>query len=836
MRSSREVPASEVTVCNDPALLEENPAEIQARTDLLPARAAQALTLGLASRIPGFHVYVACDPELVFDRDLVLAAEKAAEAFPSPPDVAYVHDFDRPEAPSPLILPAGKARAFADLVEKVIDSLERRLRQLAATPEIREAQQILARELASKNKQVVSDLESYARSLGFGVKSVPGGVQTFPILHGKPVSAEQFEVLDESTKRALTESEGKLSSAVEDAAKRIRDMTEDVNAASDDALQKAAEQIIAEELVPIVDTFGDIPAVVHYVEQVGKQLVHDWMDFVEPDRDCGPEHTHCEPGRCDRDHGDPEIAKRTGRFRVNVFVSRQPQAKAPVVYEGNPTFANLFGYLERRARYGALLTDFMRIRAGAFSQASGGFLIVRASDLLTDPIIWERFKRVLRDLHIAVEDPLGPLGMYATTLRPKPLPLEVRVVLIGSHELYEQLLEADPDFAALFRVKVEVDWRVDRSPALLRLLDGYLMSLPSVRKLGMSFSQQARSRLLDFATRLAGDRGRVALTCMPLEETACFAAIRTQQRDATGIVSAEDVDAAWYDRRERSGGIEREMRELALRGDILVDTSGALVGVVNGLSVFSAGDVDFGQPMRITAVVSLGREGVIDVEREAQLGGSLHTKGVAIVRGFLSYMFGQERPLSLRVQIAFEQSYGEIDGDSASASELFAILSALADVGIDQGISVTGSVNQLGEIQAIGGLCVKIEGFFDIARGRGLTGSQGVLLPKSNLRHLVLRPDVTKAIADGTFHLYAISTVGEGIEILTGLAAGSRDSTGRFPAGSVFGRVERRLIELAELLRDAESGPVDRNVGVDGPETDGVESGGDFMRCGSSDR
>ncbi|MGD0526424.1 MAG: S16 family serine protease, partial [Polyangiaceae bacterium] len=293
------------------------------------------------------------------------------------------------------------------------------------------------------------------------------------------------------------------------------------------------------------------------------------------------------------------------------------------------------------------------------------------------------------------------------------------------------------------------------------------------------------------------------------------------------VVGADEIQAAWRERRERSGSAERHIRSITLRGEVALETGGARVGVVNGLSVFSAGDVEFGQPMRITAVVGIGREGLVDVEREAQLGGSIHTKGVAILRGYLSRMFGQERPLSLRAQLAFEQSYGEIDGDSASSSELFAVLSALADVGIDQSMAVTGSVNQLGEMQAIGGVCAKIEGFFDLCKARSLTGLQGVLIPRANLPHLVLRDDVADALAHGQFHLYAVDTAAQGIEILTGVPAGERDASGRFPASSVFGRVERRIIEIAERLREAEGHMVSETTdvieeatsaeGIDGP-------------------
>jgi predicted ATP-dependent protease len=379
-------------------------------------------------------------------------------------------------------------------------------------------------------------------------------------------------------------------------------------------------------------------------------------------------------------------------------------------------------------------------------------------------------------------------------------------------------------------------------------LDSYLMNMAAERDWGR-FDRSARARLLDLATRLAGDREKLALALSPLEETMAFACTLATARsdeppppekdgaretlevstDRKGnseprpfrasipptsmvVVSAEDIDVAWRERRERLGAMERQIRELAIRGEIAVDTAGERVGVVNGLSVFSAGDVEFGQPMRITAVVALGKEGIIDVEREAQLGGSIHTKGVAIIRGYLSRLFGQERPLSLRAQIAIEQSYGEIDGDSASSAELFAVLSALADVPIHQGIAVTGSVNQLGELQAIGGVCAKIEGFFDLCASRGLDGKQGVLIPKANIPHLVLRDDVMKAIEAGTFHLFAVEKIEQGIEVLTGVAAGTRDTFGHFPASSVFGRVERRLIEIAERLRQAEGHTIPADV------------------------
>jgi predicted ATP-dependent protease len=813
----------------------------------VPTVARRALELGLSAREPSFHVFVAADPAVMIEDDIVRYASRFASTRPTPSDIVYVHDFDHPEAPRPLVLPAGAGPALVSAMASLIEKLQERIPAVVEGEEFKHAQSQLSSELEVKNRAVIHDLESLAKKLGFGVKPVHGGVQTFPILHGKPVSAEQFDVLDDSTKRALADSENKLTREVDKAAQLVRAQSARFDAAREAAFSKAAAAIIEAAVTDIERDFVSLGEHVRtWFERVHRALVEDWADLVEIEGEDEQEK------RSREEKDDPELATRLNRFKLNLLVAHEPATKAPVLYDTNPTYPSLFGYLERRARYGALLTDFTRIRAGSLHKASGGVLVVRAADLLTDPIIWERMKRVMREQRIGAEDPLGPLGLYATSLRPVPVPIRVRVVLVGSPELYANLLDADPDFAALFRVKVEVDPVIPRTAKSICALDAYLMALAKERTWGR-FERSARARLLDLATRLAGDREKIALTLSPLEETMAFASALAAAR-ATGAededdgfaieggarpfrasitppavseVSAEDVESAWLERRERAGSAERHIREITLRGEVALDTAGWRVGVVNGLSVFSAGDVEFGQPMRITAVVGIGREGIIDVEREAQLGGSIHTKGVAILRGYLARMFGQERPLSLRAQLAFEQSYGEIDGDSASSSELFAVLSALADVGIDQGVAVTGSVNQLGEMQAIGGVCAKIEGFYDLCTARGLSGAQGVLIPSANRPHLVLRDDVAAAVARGEFHIYAVERAAQGIEVLTGLPAGERDASGRFPAASVFGRVERRIIEIAEKLREAEGHVVhESGDGLEeGPRSDGIEGG-----------
>ncbi|MEI7893111.1 MAG: ATP-binding protein [Myxococcales bacterium] len=818
-RDACRVPVEAVALHIEPSLLAETPRESSGLFELVPAIARRAIDLGLSAREPCFHVFVAAEPEVMIEEDVVRYAQRFPR--PTPGDIVYVHDFDHPEAPRPLVLPPAMGPALVDAMKGLLERLREEVPEITEHDEVKSAHTHLTGELEAKQRAIMGELESTAKTFGFGVRAIHGGVQTFPVLHGKPVSPEQFEVLDASTRRALEEAEQRLTREVEKAALHVRTQTSSFEAARETALGLAAQRVIDRAIEDLLAPLAHGSEVVAaYLERVREALVEDWEDLAEPE----PPAPNMPNERDDGDSRDqdPELATRLRRFAINLLVTHDKDAAAPVVYDTNPTYPSLFGYLERRARFGALVTDFTRIRAGSLHKASGGVLVVRAVDLLTDPIIWERMKRVLRERRIGAEDPLGPLGLYATSLRPVPVPIQVRVVLVGRPELYAALLDADPDFAALFRIKVEIDPSIPRTPETMEALDAYLMAMAQERSWG-PFDRAARARLLDLATRLSGERDRLSLFLSPLEEAAAFAGATAEARGTEDhVVTAADLDHVWRERRDRAGSVERHFREITLRGDVALDTTGARVGVVNGLSVFSAGDVEFGQPMRITAVVGIGREGLVDVEREAQLGGAIHTKGVAILRGYLTRMFGQERPLSLRAQIAFEQSYGEIDGDSASSSELFAVLSALADVPMDQGLAVTGSVNQLGELQAIGGVAAKIEGFFDLCVARGLTSKQGVLFPKANLPHLVLREDVVLAIGEGRFHLYAVQTAAEGIEVLTGLPAGERDAMGRFPAVSVFGRVERRIIEIAERLRAAEAQAFHDGDGLDDARPEGT--------------
>ncbi len=858
------VPEGRVTVHHDPEALPEFVDGAGDDPDLfrlLPAAVRRAFDLGVLSPDPWFHVFVECPTDVdVLSAVVSRARRRLVGRTRGPGDVVYVHDFDAPSAPRPLLLPAGMGPDLAVAVRELLDAVRGRLASLEADREVKAARQKLNLEGKEQQKSAMTELEGIARSLGFGLRSIGGGVQTFPILHGKPVSAEQFEILDESTKKALTAAEEKLSSAIEDAAERVRQRSRAIEEAGRALEERIVREAGEAEARALIERFGDHPDVRDWILRMIAELVASVDDLTAPP-----------PKKSDDDGLDPEIATRLSRFVVNVFVTHSgyetPELVAesargsrashvgppmPVLFEDNPTFANLFGFLERRVRLGALVSDFTRIRAGALHKASGGVLVLRAIDVLSDPLAWDRLKRVLRARAVGHEDPIGPLGLYATTLRPRPCSIDTKIVLVGPHDLYAQLLDADPDFGTLFRVKVEIPPEIERNAEGIAALDAHVVRVANRRGWG-PLDRSARAKALDYACRLAEDGRKLALYVQPIEEALAFATVIAAERrrerrtgdselppprDPTpsippppsidqlrvaSIVTAADVEAAWQERRERSAGAERHLREMVVADEVILETTGQRVGVVNGLSVLSAGDVQFGHPMRITAVVSLGNEGVIDVEREASLGGSLHTKGVAILRGFMSWTFGQERPVALRAQIAFEQSYGEVEGDSASSTELYAILSAIAELPVNQWIAVTGSVNQLGEVQAIGGVNAKIEGFFDLCAARGLTGDQAVMIPKSCIAQLVLRDDVAQAICDNKFHLYAVERVAQGIEILTGVQAGVRDEGGRFPAGSVFGRVERRLIEIAERMRRADGAP---DMMGPGPEDQPPQEGG----------
>jgi len=536
------------------------------------------------------------------------------------------------------------------------------------------------------------------------------------------------------------------------------------------------------------EKYQEVPDVITYLKQVQENIVANTQQFLAVPEGVPPA---LQPYM-------QEVALR--KFQVNVVVDNSQTKGAPVVIELNPTHANLLGHMEREAVFGALQTDFTFIRSGSLARANGGYLVVPVEELLRNAFTYDALKRSLRGREIVIEDPWERLGMFGTkTLRPEPLPLDVKVVLIGSPYLYQMLYALDEDFRELFKVKADFDIRMERNDENVRQYASFLCTLVTKEKL-RHLDADALARMIEQGSRLAEDKQKLATRFAELADIVREADFYAGQAGAQRI-SAEHVRKALEAKVYRSNLIEERIREMIARGSLLVDVQGAVPGQVNGLSVMGLGDYMFGRPSRITASVGLGREGVIDIEREARLGGPIHTKGVLILGGYLSNKYAADKPLSLATRLVFEQSYEGVEGDSASGAELYSILSALSAVPIKQNFAVTGSVNQKGEVQAIGGVNHKIEGFFAVCRLKGFTGDQGVLIPESNVQNLVLREDVAEAVRDGKFHIYAVKTIDEGIEALTGVPAGERGADGAFPQGTINYLVDKRLREMAEQLR-----------------------------------
>jgi lon-related putative ATP-dependent protease len=485
---------------------------------------------------------------------------------------------------------------------------------------------------------------------------------------------------------------------------------------------------------------------------------------------------------------------------VNVLIGHAEGSGAPIVYEDNPAHDNLVGRVEHVAQMGALVTDFTLIKAGALHRANGGYLMLDAAKVLAQPLAWEALKRALRSREIRTESLGQALNLVSTvSLEPQPIPLDLKVVLVGPRSLYYLLHAYDPEFSELFKVSVDFEEDMERGPEGDRLYAGMIAALARSAKL-RPLDRSGVARVIEFGSREAGDSGKVSIR---MRDIADLVRESDYWANAAGrpVVSAEDVERAIGARVERSDRVRRRLHEEILRGTLLIDTAGERAGQVNGLSVARLGEFSFGTPHRITARVRAGSGRVLDIERETELGGAIHSKGVLILSGYLAGRYAVNRPLSLAASLVFEQNYGGVEGDSASSAELYALISALCDAPIRQSLAVTGSVNQHGEVQAIGGVNEKIEGFFDICRARGLKGEHGVLIPASNVRHLMLRSDVVSAVAAGRFHIYPVEHIDAGIAILTGVPAGERGGAGQFPPGTINFRVERRLAEFAEHMR-----------------------------------
>jgi ATP-dependent Lon protease len=765
-------------------------------------RAVEAIQLGLSVRSDGYNIFVTGD--VGSGRSTVtrrmLRGLKLGEA--PPEDLVYVHNFQNTDQPRRLTFQAGRGQAFKDSMEEVIDSISRELPRLFDTEEYRKHSSAMVEGAQKGQKAMLKEFEKKVQEEGFALVQVQMGPitrpQLVPVVTGNPMDMDQLEALVEQGQFKKEEFDGirkklaELRNEMESLGKKFRNLDRELRKQIAALNRELAQPLVEGTLEDIRDAF-EVEGLPAYIKQVAEDIMENLPLFREAAE--GP----ASGGGGQPAGAEPELDLK--RYAVNVVVDNSETKGRPIIWETTPSYRNLFGTVERvRTRTGEWESDHTRIHAGSLLKANGGFLVLDAMDVLTEPGVWAALKRTLRTKKVEIQT-FDPLYMFsATSLKPEPAPIDVKVLMIGTRHIYRLLYRLDEDFKKIFKVKAEFTVETDLSDDEVWNFACFVHK--KVTDDGLPhFHRAAVAAVAEHGVRLSENRGklttRFAEIADVIREAGYWAA-----REKAKHVKVEHVDQALEHRVYRVNLVEEMLRERIEEGQVLIDLEGSKIGQINGLAVLDLGDHIFAQPSRITATTAVGRAGIIDIDREARMSGSTHTKGVLILAGFLRERFAQNKPLALTASLVFEQNYGGVDGDSASSTELYALLSSLSGVPLRQEISVTGSVNQKGEIQPIGGANEKIEGFFDLCKVKGLTGEQGVMVPSRNLNNLMLRKDVVAAVRKNEFHIYAVSTIEQGLEVLTGMKPGSRGKDGEYPPDSIYGRVDARLCELAESVKD----------------------------------
>ncbi|MEN8206983.1 MAG: ATP-binding protein [Pseudomonadota bacterium] len=781
----------------DPAQFDfKTTSELEDLTEVIgQPRAVDAVKFGMGIQRKGYNLF-ALGPAGMGKHSLVQSyATDRAETEPVSPDWCYVNNFSEPRKPCMLCLPSGQGVTLAKDMEQLIEDLHATLPAVFESDEYHTRSREIDEELTEREEQEMKAIQQNAEKKNITLIRTPGGFTLAPIYKGDIIGPEEFERLPEKERKRIErdteELQEQLRKIFHEAPKRqkaYRDRVSDLN-------REMSASAVSHHIDTLRNKYEKLPAVVAYLDQVEIDVIKNFRRFL---RDEGKEKSISFFG-LELQTSD-EGTHADNRYRVNTFVTNENQKGAPVIYEDQPSYNNLIGRVEHRAELGALVTDFTMVRSGALHRANGGYLILDALKILMQPYAWEGLKRALQAGEIRIESLAQLTSMISTiSVEPEPIPLDVKVILIGERYLYYLLSYFDPEFDELFKVAVDFDDQMDRDAESHQHYARLIGTMVRKEEL-CHFDPSAVARAIEHSSRKLEDSEKLATHMRSLADLLRESDYWASQNNHT-TVEGTDVQQAIDNQIHRVDRIRERIQEAIQRGILFIDTDGSKKGQVNGLSVLDLGGFTFGQPTRITARVRMGENQVVDIEREVELGGPIHSKGVFILTAYLGARYTSERPLALSASLVFEQSYSEVEGDSASSAELYALLSALADAPILQSLAVTGSINQRGEIQPIGGVNEKIEGFFDTCSVRGLTGDQGVIIPASNVSHLMLREDVRDAVEAGKFSIYAVDTVDDGIEILTGIPAGQRDKKGQFPKDSINRRVEDTLNRFSERMQ-----------------------------------
>lgn len=753
-------------------------------------RAIESIMFGLGIKKQGYNLFLSGSPGLGKKTLISSILKKMASKEKVPNDWCYVFNFENPKEPKAISIPPGMGKEFKSDMDDFINLLRVDIPKAFESKEFDQEKNKLADKYNTQKEKYFKTLREFGSKNSIQVQFTPTGIATVPLVKNKPAQQQQFENLDEETKNELREKKKAVDNQVAITLQNVRKIDKEYM----DSLKKLQNQVAAftveGQIETLIEKYKEQENIINQLKDIKNDIVTNIDKFL-PQKNTGPAMPFMPAQNNQQDFKRPLV-----EYQVNVYTDNSNTKGAPVIIESQPHYLNLFGTIERELVMGAMVTNFTLIQEGAISKANGGYLVVEAIDILRFPFVWDTLKKVIENGEHRIEDMYQQYGYTSGVgLKPQPIDIDIKVIFIGPGQIYHLLYNYDPDFKKLFKIKADFDSTVEAEE---KSVLEYACTIKTIcENEGIKdLDKSGVARIMEYSTRIAGDQekfsvhfGKISQTLIEADHWATIAGSK--------LIKNEHIETALEKKVLRSNMVEDKIQEMITRGNFMIDTEGAVTGQINGLAVYNMGDYAFGKPSRITCETFMGNEGIVNIDRRVKLSGNIHDKGVLILSGFLGRKFAQNKPLSLSASIVFEQSYEMIDGDSASAAELITLLSSLADIPIKQSFAITGSVNQKGMIQPIGGVNEKIEGFFDICTEMGLTGDQGVVIPHQNVKNLMLKKEIVEAVKNKKFHIYPIKTIDDGIEILTGMDAGKRGANGKFSKGSFNELVDSRLRELA---------------------------------------
>jgi lon-related putative ATP-dependent protease len=783
MPQKYEVKAADLRCLCDPKVFKfRNTSQIKPLDEVIgQKRAVQAIEFGLNMKSSGYNIFVTGvegTGKSTIVRDLV---NKHADTLPRPDDWCLVNNFKDQFRPRAISVGSGKSVLFSKKMNKFIEDLKKDIPHAFESETYLKRLSVIKARYVDKQNRLFQKIDKFAADNNLQIIKSEKEIETVPIIDGTPLAPEDFDKLSSDQKAQIEENIRLIQAQIEIVSVEIDKLTNMLHTDVEKLMDEVTVSVVKTHLEKIRFEFKDNPAILTHLDKIEMDIVENVHDFMPSEESSSPDkNTSLLPNE-----------SRLQRYQVNALTDREPAKGAPVIFETNPTYHNVMGRIEKRAYMGTVTTNFTMVQAGSLLNANGGFLIMDMESLLMNPFVWEALKRALQAKCLHIEDIAEETGFGTVSLRPEPIPLEVKVILLGSYDDFEVLQNYDHRFNKIFKVRADFDYEVKKNSDTVQQYAHFIARVCKEENL-LPFTPKGVATIVEYGEKYVSNKNKLSIRFGPLlgvlRESDYWA-----RKNRARFVSDKYVVQAFNEHRFRYNLYEEKTHESYLDETIMIDVEGEVVGQVNALAVYQIGDFSFGRPVRITAETFMGKDGLVNIEREAKLSGKTHDKGVLILSGYLGRTFAQNYPLNLAISITFEQSYSGIDGDSASSTELYAILSSLSGIPIKQEIAVTGSVNQKGKIQAIGGVNQKIEGFFEVCKTKALNGHQGVIIPKANRKNLMLRKEVVDAVKERKFHVYQVSTVEEGIEILTGKPAGKEDKNGAYPDGTVYGAVQKKL-------------------------------------------